>query len=121
MLSPTKGMQMSGLVDVYERGQRRTRGTRMLVVVAIASGVAVWFTAPIGIITVASGSTAGWWLIALGTALLAVAIAASVAAFRRRATMVVEHGKANPRFDEPQPSQNPVGGNSMIDSGIGAQ
>jgi H+/Cl- antiporter ClcA len=112
---------MSGLVEVYEREQRRTRGTRMLVVVAIASGVGVWFTAPIGIITVASGSIAGWWLIALGTALLAIAVASSVAAFGRRETMVVEHGKANPRFHEPQPSQNPVGGNSMIDSGIGAQ
>ncbi|MFF1877446.1 hypothetical protein [Leifsonia sp. NPDC058230] len=112
---------MSGLMEDYERAQRRTRGTRARVVVAIASAVGVWLTVPLGVIAVMSGEAAGWWLIALGAALLAVTVMASVAAFRRRVTVVAERGKANPRFHEPQPSQNPVGGNSMIDSGIGAQ
>jgi hypothetical protein len=121
MLKSTRGYAMSELVETYERGQRRRNGTRILVLAAIVTGVGVWLTVPFGIITLASGSAAGWWLIALGTALLAVTVLASVSAFRRRETVVAEHGKANPRFHEPQPSQNPVGGYSMIDSGIGSQ
>ena len=111
---------MSALMKELEQTERRRRRVALLVVVACLAGAATWLTGPLGVVMVVRGEPLGWALIAVGVLLLAATVVAIVAARRIHVAPVSAHGKANPAFDEPTPSPDPRGGNSMIGMGIGS-
>jgi len=112
---------MSTLMVEYERMQRRRRRFALLVVLACIAGIGTWLAGPIGVVMIGMGNQFGWALLALAAVLLVAMIVAIVGAVRARVAPVSVGGKANPHFDEPQPSRNPVGGNGWVDSGIGSR
>jgi hypothetical protein len=112
---------MSTLMGEYEQVQRRRRRFALLVVLACVAGVGAWLSGPVGAVMIATGNQFGWALAGLGLVLLAGMVVAIVAAARGRVVPSSAGGKANPHFDEPEPSRNPVGGNGWIDSGIGSR
>jgi NO-binding membrane sensor protein with MHYT domain len=112
---------MSTLMSEYEQVQRRRRRFALLVVLACVAGVGVWLTLPLGIVVIGMGNQIGWGLLVVGLVLLAGMVVSIVAAARTRVVSPTSVGKPDPRFGEPEPSRNPVGGNGWIDSGIGSQ
>ncbi|WP_158865839.1 hypothetical protein [Leifsonia sp. AG29] len=112
---------MSELMKEFERSQRRRRRVVWLVVLACLSGFGAWLTGPVGVITVLRGNPVGYSLVAPGVVLLAVSVFAIVSAMRLREAPQTTPGRPNPHFDEPQPSQDPRGGNSWIGSWMGSR
>jgi predicted tellurium resistance membrane protein TerC len=111
---------MSVLMQEFDRVQRDRARTRGLIVAAIVAGVGAWLTGPYGVLLIATGEPFGWALAVAGAVLLAGCVVAIVAAARSRATPASLPGKANPRFDEPEPSPDPRGGYSMSGSYLGS-
>jgi hypothetical protein len=113
---------MTALMKQIEDQERRRRRVRGFVVLAVAAGIGVWLTVPYGIVLVASGAPLGWLLVVGGGVLLAGCVAAIVAAVRLHRAVAPQSlpGKANPSFDEPVPSQDPVPGYSWAGSFIGS-
>src|SRR3977135_3963162 len=101
---------MSALMNEFELVQRRRRRFGLLVALACVTGIGTWLTGPVGVVIVVSGNAMGWVLIAVGVVLLAAMVVAIVAAKRSRIVPESQPGAANPRFDEVEPSSNPVGG-----------
>jgi membrane associated rhomboid family serine protease len=112
---------MNALMDELERARARWRRVALLVVVAVLAGMGTWLTAPYGIVLILDGEQAGWILLAAGVLLLAVTVVCIVSAVRNRLRVESRPGKANPRFDEPEASQDPRPGGAWIDSGIGSR
>ena len=111
---------MSALLAGLEEDERRRRRVALLWVVAFLTGAGTWLTAPFGVALVARGETIGWVLIAAGAVLLAATVLAVVFARRLHRPAESLPGKANPRFDEPEPSPDPRGGYSMNGSMLGS-
>ncbi|MDR6612889.1 hypothetical protein [Leifsonia sp. 1010] len=103
-----------------QRDERRRRRTALLVVLAILAAAGAWLTGPWGVVLLTRGEAVGWLLVASGVVLLAAAVAAIIAARRLRVPVESLRGKANPRFDEPEPSRNPNGGYSLAGSQLGS-
>jgi len=93
----------------------------LLVVLSCVTGLGTWLAAPFGIVLLTRGEPIGWVLLLVGAALLAATIAAIVAARRVHLAPESAPGKANPRFDEPQPSPDPRGGYSTVGSQLGSR
>jgi hypothetical protein len=110
---------MTQLMRELEQTERRRRRRILYVVLACLTGAGAWLT-PLGVVELTRGSAIGWALVAAGTLLLAAAVIAIVAAVRLRAVPQTLPGKANARFDEPRPSQDPRGGYSMGGSQLGS-
>jgi NO-binding membrane sensor protein with MHYT domain len=112
---------MSELMGELALDERRRRGVTVLVVAACLAGIGVWLTGPLGIVMLTRGDAAGWVLLVAAVALAVAMVLAIVAAVRVRVAPSSLPGKANARFDEPQPSPDPRGGNAWIGSGIGSR
>jgi uncharacterized protein (DUF58 family) len=112
---------MSTLMNEFDRVQRRRRRFGLLVALACLAGAGAWLTGPLGVVRVVSGNLAGWAFVALGVILLAAMVVSIVAAARGRVVPASLPGAANPRFDEPEPSRDPRGGNSWIGSWLGSR
>lgn len=83
---------------------------RVVGIAAVAglTGIGAWLTAPYGIVLLTRGEVIGWALLVLGVALAvgcALAVVAAVRAGRAVAPPSLP-GRANARFDEPEPSQD---------------
>ena len=113
---------MSRLIEEYDRISSLRRKLAALVVLAVLAGVGAWLTAPIGVVLLARGSAAGWALVAVGLLLALACAGLIVGAVRVRASVAPQSrpGKANPGFDEPVPSQDPVPGYSWTGSYLGS-
>ncbi|WP_431247194.1 hypothetical protein [Leifsonia xyli] len=111
---------MSALMEGLQQEARRRRRVAGLVVLACLTGVGAWLTAPFGVVLLTRGDAVGWALVAAGAMLLAGTVLLGMAARRRHRPPESLPGKANPRFDEPEPSRNPRGGYSMVGSQIGS-
>ncbi|MDR6970156.1 hypothetical protein [Leifsonia shinshuensis] len=111
---------MSALMAEFEKVQRRRRRVVLLVVLAILAGAGAWMTGPWGVVLLTRGDAVGWLLVAAGALLLAAALVAAVTARRLHVPVESLPGKANPRFGEPEPSRNPNGGYSLVDSQLGS-
>ena len=112
---------MSELMAGLKQDEQRRRRVTLLVVLSCLTGIGTWLAAPFGIVLLTRGDAAGWLLVALGVVLLAATVFGIVAARRTHRAPSSASGKANPRFDEPQPSADPRGGYSMIDSQLGSR
>lgn len=110
---------MSDLMNEFANEQKRRTRFALLVVGACVAGVGTWLLGPLGVVMIGMGNIAGWAVVVAAAVLLAAMIVAIVFAVRTRVVRTSQPGKANPRFDEPEPSRNPNGGNAMIGSGIG--
>lgn len=111
---------MSVLMQELEQARRRRSRVAVLVAGAVVAGVGAWLAGPYGVVLVVAGEPIGWALAALGLVLLAVCVVAIVAAARARVVPASLPGAANPRFDEPRPSQKPDGAYSMAGTQIGS-
>ncbi|MGO4594209.1 hypothetical protein AB4Z18_10350 [Leifsonia sp. 2TAF2] len=111
---------MTQLMREFEQAERRRRRSILFVVLACLTGLGVWLTAPLGIVELTRGSAIGWMLVACGAVLLAATVLLIVAVVRLRAVPESLPGKANARFDEPQASQDPRGGYSMVGTQLGS-
>lgn len=112
---------MSTLMQELERDGRRRARIAGLVVVAVVAGAGAWVSGPFGVVLLTRDEPIGWLLVAAGALLFAACVVAIVAAARTRVLPESLPGKANPAFDEPRPSRNPVGGFAMNGSQIGSQ
>ncbi|WP_374006919.1 hypothetical protein [Leifsonia sp. LS-T14] len=112
---------MSALMAGLERDERRRRRVTLLVVVSCVTGLGTWLAAPFGVVLLTRGEPIGWLLLAAGAVLLAATVVAIAAARRVHRAPESVPGKANPRFDEPQPSPDPRGGYSTVGSQLGSR
>lgn len=112
---------MNALMDELDRVRARGRRIALLVTLALVAAGAAWLTGPYGIVLVLAGEPMGWVLVAAGAIFLVVAAVCIVRAVRRRAPADRGRGKANPRFDEPDASQDPRPGGAWIGSGLGSR
>ena len=113
---------MSTYMAELERVAGIRRRVRLLVVLAVITGVGGWLTAPFGIVLLVEGDTAGWSLAAVGVLLLAGCVTAILFAVRVSRTIAPRSlpGKENPMFDEPVPSQDPRPGVAWAGSQLGS-
>ena len=112
---------MNAVVDEFERVRMRRRRVAVLVALAVLAGVGAWLTAPYGVVLTLAGEPMGWLLTAVGVVLLALGVVCVVLAVRGRVAVESSRGKPNPRFDQPEASQDPRPGGAWIDSGIGSR
>lgn len=112
---------MGALMEGLQREERRRRRVAALVVIACVTGAGVWLTAPFGVVLLTRGEALGWLLVAAGAVLLAATVIGAVGARRLHRAPQSLPGKANPRFDEPEPSPDPRGGYSMVGSYLGSR
>ncbi|MGO4299799.1 hypothetical protein [Leifsonia sp. RAF41] len=112
---------MSALMAGLEQDERRRRRVALLVVVSCLTGVGTWLAVPFGVVLLTRDQPVGWALVAVGATLLAATVLAIVAARRVHRAPESASGKANSRFDEPQPSPDPRGGYSMVGSQLGSR
>lgn len=110
---------MSAHMQEFERVDRRRARARLLTVAAVLAGIAAWAMLPFGIVLLTRGEAWGWALVGAGVVLVAACAAAIMGAVRSRVAPESLPGKANPAFDEPQPSKNPVGGYSTAGMQLG--
>jgi hypothetical protein len=111
---------MSAHMQEFDRVERRKIRVRWLIAAAVLAGVGAWAVLPFGFVLLARGEAAGWALVAAGVVLVGSCVAAIVGAVRSRVAPQSLPGKANPDFDEPQPSKNPNGGYSTAGMQIGS-
>ena len=111
---------MSEHMQEFERVDRRRARVRLLTVAAVLAGIAAWAVLPFGIVLLTRGEATGGALVVAGVALVAACAAAMMGAVRSRVAPQSLPGKANPAFDEPQPSQSPVGGYSTAGTQLGS-
>ncbi|MFF1573545.1 hypothetical protein ACFVWR_12400 [Leifsonia sp. NPDC058292] len=104
----------------FDRVRRIRAKVTTFVVLAVLAGAGAWLTAPFGIVLLTRGDAAGWLLATLGVVFVAVCITAIVVAVRTRIAPQSLPGKANPSFDETEPSQNPNGGYSTAGMQLGS-
>lgn len=112
---------MSALLAGLERDERRKRRVASLVVLSCVTGLGTWLAAPFGVVLLTRDEPIGWVLLLVGAVLLAATVVAIVAARRVYRAPESAPGKANPRFDEPQPSPDPRGGYSTVGSQLGSR
>ncbi|WP_348787202.1 hypothetical protein [Leifsonia sp. NPDC080035] len=113
---------MSAYMTEFDRVHRSRVRFAWLIVLAVVTGAGAWLTAPFGIVQLTRGEAAGWLLVAAGVLLLGLCVAAIIVAVRAHGRIAPQSlpGKANPAFDEPQPSKNPNGGFALVDSQLGS-
>jgi len=112
---------MSALMAGLEQDERRRRRVALWVVISCVAGVGTWLAIPFGVVLLTRDQPIGWALIAVGAVLLAATVVAIVAARRIHRAPESALGKANARFDEPQPSPDPRGGYAMVGSQLGSR
>jgi hypothetical protein len=113
---------MSVHMAELERVARIRRRVRLLVILAVITGVGAWLAAPFGIVLLVEGETVGWLLVGAGVLLLAACVTTIVLAVRAARAIAPQsfQGKANPGFDEPVPSQDPRPGVAWAGSQLGS-
>jgi hypothetical protein len=114
---------MSVHMAELERVARIRRRVRLLVVLAVVTGVGAWLAGPFGIVLLIDREAVGWLLVGGGALLLAACVTTIVLAVRAGRAIAPQsfQGKGNPGFDEPVPSQDPRPGIAWAGSQLGSR